>query len=349
LSYGLATITVHFLDDVIGRLLTASWLGQAGASAWPGWNLLFLVMALVMSGISGARAGIERASSGMLRRATPVLSVAGMLVCLLVLYAGFVWRSNSVRAQAASAGPAQPAATTAQAAAPPPAEEAPKAPDAAPTVARAPTDELARAVALGVEGLVPLAEQYPKDPAVLKPLVMAFASRSTSLADAMAVATRLFQAAPESTADPDLRFLIKRGAGLPGQTSKLAIEAMTSHMGSAGPDLLYELMLNDAKMSAQAQALLAQPAIRERGTPALAVAYDLRLAKTCSAKVPLLKRAAELGDERSIALLAPLATGSRKGCGRRKKDPCPPPCAEEAKKFNETISRIVARGGTTRH
>jgi hypothetical protein len=178
---------------------------------------------------------------------------------------------------------------------------------------------------------------------------MAYASRSTSVTDAMTVATRLFDAAPESTADPDLRFLIKRGAGLPGETSKIAIEAMTSHMGSAGPDLLFELMLNDAKMSKQAQALLAQPAIRDRGTPALAVAYDLRLARTCSAKVPLLKRAAELGDERSIAILAPLGTGTRKGCGKRKKDPCPPPCAEEAKKFNETISRIVARGATSRH
>jgi serine/threonine protein kinase len=353
LSYGLATITVRFLDDVMGRMFPATWLGQAVASAWPGWNLLFLVIALVMSGISGARAGIERASSGILRRVTPVLSIAGTLVCLLVLYAGFVWRSHSVQAEATRARQLPPVATTAPApapppsAAPPPAADAMKPPDApAVTVARAPTDELARAVALGVDGLVPLAEQYPKDPAVLKPLVMAFASRSTSLADAMAVATRLFQAAPESTADADLRFLIKRGAGLPGETAKIAIEAMTSHMGSAGPDLLYELMLNDAKLSQQAQALLAQPAIREKATPALAVAYELRLAKACSAKVPLLKRAAELGDERSIALLAPLATGSRKGCGRRRRDPCPPPCAEEAKKFNETISRIVARGGT---
>jgi hypothetical protein len=165
----------------------------------------------------------------------------------------------------------------------------------------------------------------------------------------MAVASRLFEAAPESTADQELRFLVKKAASVPGDASKLAFEAMTEHMGSAGPDLLYDLMLNDPKTTRQAQALLATQAVRQRATPALGVAYELRLATTCAAKVPLLNRVAELGDERSIALLAPLATGSKKGCGRRKKEPCPAPCAEQAKKFNEAISRIVARGGASKH
>jgi hypothetical protein len=182
----------------------------------------------------------------------------------------------------------------------------------------------------------------------LKPLVIAYASRSTGLADAMTVVTRLFDAAPETTADSDLRFLVKRGAATPGQTSKLAFDAITNHMGSAGPDVLYEMMLNDVKTSKQAQTLLASRSVRERASPALVVALELRAASSCAAKAPLLPRVAELGDERSIAILAPLATGSRKGCGKRKKEPCPPPCAEEAKKFNETISRIAARGGSRR-
>jgi serine/threonine protein kinase len=361
LSYGLAAIAVHFLDDVVGRMFTLSFLGHGAGQAWPGWNLLFLAIALVTSGVSGARIGIERQSSGILRRVTPVLSLAGALVCVLILYAGFLWRSHTPLAKTllhesalVSTADAPPAAASASA--PPRVDQPPEpaASTAAPaaasaSVAHAPTDQLARAVALGADGLMPLAEAYPKDPAVLKPLVMAFASRSMGLADAMSVATRLFDAAPEATADPDLRFLVKKAASVPGQTSKLAFEAMTNHMGSAGPDLLYELMLNDPKTSKQAQALLATSGVRQRATPALGVAYDLRLATTCSAKVPLLKSAAELGDDRSIALLAPLATGSKKGCGKKKKDACPPPCAEEAKKFNETISRIVARGGMTRY
>jgi serine/threonine-protein kinase len=363
LSYGLAAITVRFLDDVVGRMFTLPGLAHGTGQAWPGWNLLFLIIALVTSGVSGARIGIERTSSGVLRRVTPILSLAGAFVCLFILYAGFVWRSRSPEpklggheAARSEAAPASvPSATRSsepapvQSAAPDPTPSAaPLASSAQPPGAHAPTDELARAVALGTDGLVPLAEKYPKDPAVLKPLVIAFASRSTGLADAMTVATRLFDVAPEYTADPDLRFLVKKAAGMPGQTSKLAWDAMTDHMGSAGPDLLYELMLNDPKTTKQAQALLATMAIRQRATPALSVAYDLRLANSCAAKVPLLTRVAELGDDRSIALLAPLATGSKKGCGKRKKEACPAPCAEEAKKFNEAISRIVARGGASR-
>ncbi len=368
LSYGLAAITVRFLDDVIGRMFTLPGLAHAAGQAWPGWNLLFLIIALVTSGVTGARIGIERTSSGVLRRVTPILSLAGAFVCVFILYAGFVWRSHApepkvVRhdttpADAATPSAPDPSATPAATAAEPSAKPAPAtassatpppATSAAASDARAPTDELARAVALGPDGLAPLAEKYPKDPAVLKPLVIAYASRSSGLADAMSTATRLFDVAPEATADSDLRFLVKKAAGVPGPTSKLAWDAMTNHMGSAGPDLLYELMLNDTKTTKQAQALLATQAIRQRESPALAVAYDLRQASTCSAKVPLLTRVAELGDDRSIALLAPLATGSKKGCGKRKKEPCPAPCAEEAKKFNEAISRIVTRGGASRH
>jgi hypothetical protein len=229
----------------------------------------------------------------------------------------------------------------------PPSAGAPMPPPPPPP-ARAPSDELAAAVAKGADGLLPLAEKYPHDPAVLKPLVIAYASRSTGLADAMVVATRLFDAAPEQAADEDLRFLVKKAAGTPGETSKLAFAALTQHMGSAGPDLLYELMLNDPKTTQRARELLATPDVRGRASPALLVAYDLRLATTCSAKVPLLPRAAELGDERTISILSPLATGRPKGCGRRKREPCPPPCAEEAKRFNETLARIGARGAAAR-
>lgn len=367
LSYGLATLAVRFLDDVVARLVAVRFIGQDVVRGWPGWNLLYMVVALVMAGVTGARLGIERvASSGFARRAMPLLSFAGALVCVFVLYAGFVWRSDGVvervEAERAAAPPPAPPAADAPAVSPPKAETAPAtaappaapasalppAPAAAEPIVRAPAVELAQASAKGVDGLLPLAEKYPRDPAVLKPLVIAFASRSTGLADAMVIATRLFDVAPEQAADSDLRFLVKRAATTPGETQKLALEAMRSHMGSAGPDLLYELMLTEPKASRIAQDLLKTPAVRERTSPALAVAHDLRLAPTCSAKVPLLERAAELGDERSVAILAPLATGARKGCGRRKREACPPPCSEEAKRYQETIARINSRTGSMR-
>jgi serine/threonine protein kinase len=369
LTYGFAALLVRFFDDVLGRLSGSSFFESARGSGWPGWNLLFLVVALVMSGLTGARIGINRKSgSGILRRVTPILTLSGVFVSGLLLYAGFMWRAHEERTHAAQVkpvvapkplpppAPAKPDVAARLAALPKPTPPAPvTAPatsgapvPAPPPPARATSDELAAAVAKGVDGLLPLAEKYPHDPAVLKPLVIAFASRSTGLADAMVVATRLFDAAPEQAADEDLRFLVKKAAGTPGETSKLALAALTQHMGSAGPDLLYEMMLTDVKTSQQARELLASAPVRARASPALAVAYELRLASSCSAKVPLLPRAAELGDDRTLSILSPLATGARKGCGRRKREPCPPPCAEEAKRFNETIARIVARGAAAR-
>jgi hypothetical protein len=358
---------VRFFDDVLGRLVGSSFLESSRGSGWPGWNLLFLVVALVMGGLTGARIGINRKTgSGMLRRVTPILTLSGIFVSGLVLYAGLVWRAEDERIAAALVkpvvapkpapppAPAKPDVAARLAALPKPTLPAATlpassgAPVPAPPPARATSDELAAAVAKGADGLLPLAEKYPHDPAVLKPLVIAFASRSTGLADAMVVATRLFDAAPEQAADDDLRFLVKKAAGTPGETSKLAFGALTEHMGGAGPDLLYEMMLGDAKTSQQAREALASAPVRSRASPALAVAYELRLASTCSAKVPLLSRAAELGDERTISILSPLATGARRGCGRRKREPCPPPSAEEAKRFNETIARIVARGAAAR-
>jgi serine/threonine protein kinase len=369
LTYGFSALLVRFFDDVIGRLSGSSFFVSARGSGWPGWNLLFLVIALVMGGLTGARIGINRKSgSAILRRVTPILTLSGMFVAGLLLYAGFVWRAHEEHAQAAEVkpivapkpvpppAPVKPDVAARLAALPKPTPPAPVASSVTsgapvpvpPPPARATSDELTVAVAKGVDGLLPLAEKYPHDPAVLKPLVIAFASRSTGLADAMVVATRLFDAAPEQAADEDLRFLVKKAAGTPGETSKIALAALTEHMGSAGPDLLYEMMLSDTKTSQKARELLASEPVRARASPALAVAYELRLATSCSAKVPLLPRAAELGDDRSVSILSPLATGARRGCGRRRREPCPPPCAEEAKRFNETIARIVARGAAAR-
>jgi hypothetical protein len=321
---------------------------------------LFLLVALLMGGLTGLRHAIERRSpAGLVRRVTPLVTVAGTLVSALLLYAGTLWRAHDARTRtaattAAAEAPA-PAPTSEEAArlaalpaTPPPLPPSSPSSTAPPAPARATSDELALAVAKGVNGLLPLAERYPHDPEVLRPLVIAFASRSTGLADAMVVTTRLFDAAPERTADDELQFLVKKAAGSPGEASKLAFAALTDHMGTTGPDLLYELMLSDQKAGKRAKELLATPAVRAKAAPPLLVAYDLRMAAGCGAKTPFLARAAELGDERTLQVLAPLSTGAKKGCGKRKRDACPPPCPEEAKQFQQTIARIVERGVATR-
>ena len=174
-------------------------------------------------------------------------------------------------------------------------------------------------------------------------MMFAFASRATSIADAMTIAQKLVEAAPEETADPQLRYLVRKGAQTPGQAGKLAFQLMANGMGRSGPDLLYDLSLTAPKVRDRAEALLKTPEVRAKFSPELAIAYDLRHARSCEDKVPLLERAAQLGDERSLVLLSPLATKSKKGCGRWKRNPCPAPCAKQAKDYLVAIRAISTR------
>jgi hypothetical protein len=177
----------------------------------------------------------------------------------------------------------------------------------------------------------------------LKALLLAFASRANGLVDAMTFAKRLFAVAPQEAQDKDVRFLVKRAAATPGQASALAFPLMAESMGSAGPDLLYELTLTDARAAARADELLASESVRARATPALLIANDLRKAASCSARVPLLERAIEVGDERSAAILAPLGASTKKGCGKRKRLPCPAQCPAEAERYLDAVAKIRAR------
>ncbi len=358
-SYGTSALLVRFLDDVLSRFELSPLLGRAPGSAWAGWNGLFFVIALLAALLSDGRRRLVRAKENrLLRSVLPAILLAAIpIMTLVLLELGFIWRAGAQVQAAPESQPSAKAPAIASSAAPAPSaapsavpsilKEAPPGIDSEPPE-EAPDDELARATSAGVDGLLPLAERYPRDPAVLKPLVLAFASRATGLADAMAISKRLFAVAPAQITDPDLRFLVKKAASAPGEASKLAFELLTDHMGSTGPDLLYELYMTSPKTSKRAEELLQSPNVKKRSSPALAVAWELRNAASCQARVPLLERAAELGDERSALVLSPLSASSKRGCGKWKRSPCQPVCATEAPKFNEAIARISARLAATR-
>jgi serine/threonine-protein kinase len=361
-TYGLCAIGVRFLDDVVARFGVSPLLGHGGGAGWPGWNLLFFVIALSAGLIAGWRKRLSESDAGVVRvLVRPGLLVAMTAVPALVLYAGLLWRSGTAvpvspattvgPEKVAPAAPAPQASGDALPVAPrvpeTPGQERPN-PSANEVIERAPAQELAEAASKGVDGLLPLAERFPRDPAVLKPLVLAFASRATGLADAMAVTKRLLQVAPEESRDQDLRFLVKKGAASPGEASRLAFELMSTQMGSTGPDLLYELYIGSPKASKRAQELLELDAIKQKASPALLVAYDLRKTDSCAGRVKFLARAAELGDDRSVAVLAPLSVGSKKGCGKWKRQPCQPACPAEAPRYSETVARINSRLSQTR-
>jgi serine/threonine protein kinase len=360
-TYGLCAIGVRFLDDVVARFGVSPLLGRGGGAGWPGWNVLFFVIALSAGLIAGWRRRLSESDAGLVRLLVrPGLLLAMTLVPALVLYGGLLWRGAASAAVApavepepekiaSSASSAEPSSEPREASPSP--QGATPEPSAAPSsevIERAPAQELADAVGKGIDGLLPLAERFPRDPAVLKPLVLAFASRATGLADAMEITKRLLQVAPEEARDSDLRFLVKKAAVTPGEASRLAFELMSNQMGSIGPDLLYELYLGSPKASKRANELLESDAVKQKASPALLVALDLRKTDSCAGRVKFLTRAAQLGDERSVAVLAPLAASAKKGCGKWKKQPCPPACPAEAQRYNETVARINARLAQTR-
>lgn len=353
-AYGLATLGLRFADEVLSRFGVNPTFAPAPGLAWPGWSLVLPPVAALAAAVSLLRKRWDGPDTRRWVRhllGAPLLALTA-LACSTLLMMGANWRATathpiapepSVEGAATTQTPPDPGSAESDATpAGNPAREPAQPPASEPPTSRASDEALAAAIAKGIDGLLPLSEKHPQDPRVLEPLVMAFAARATSLADAMHTAKRLFAVAPERVTDNDLRFLVRRAATTPGDASKIAYELMTQHMGSAGPDLLYEL-LGTAKARERAEQLLATPEVRELATPALRVAYDLRTAKSCAARVPLLERASQLGDERAISILSPLSTGSKTGCGRWKRSPCQPTCAKEASEYLKTIQQISAR------
>jgi hypothetical protein len=80
---------------------------------------------------------------------------------------------------------------------------------------------------------------------------------------------------------------------------------LTGPAGAAGPDILFELVTTrgGSKAASISEELLKRDDIRARGTPALRIAWDLRAAPSCQAKVALFDRVKTDGDRRALTTL----------------------------------------------
>jgi serine/threonine-protein kinase len=342
ISYGATTLTLFVADDVLGRMALAPWLGHPLGAGFRGFNFVYFALAATWAVVTFV---LLRPMTKRRRVASWLLVAVTALSSLGLIYGGLRFRQGAnptaiaaptTTGVSATAPEARVADVTA-----PPKPQPSSSKDGA--IKRAPQDELAAAAIKGTAGLLPLLERYPEDPNVLRPLLYAFASRATGLGDAMTLAQRLLRVAPEETRDGDLRYLVRKATMASGETSKVAFSILTEQMGSAGADILYDLWLTEPKVAKQAEELLGTPKMQATFSPALSIAYDLRKAKTCAARLPLLDRAAGLGDRRSVALLSALSAGSKRGCGRWKRSPCPPACAEEARAYYQAVTKILER------
>jgi hypothetical protein len=353
-AYGLASLLVRFADDVMSRFVGQTILGIHSGVGWPGWNLIFACIGLLVSIAVVVRQRWWRPRRGLKSWLFgPVLTASVTVASLSLLLWGLGWRiqgthvplmlapeqdqDSSPEEKADRADHSRPAAS----------ESAGDEPVAGADHERAADDALAAAIAEGPDALKSLSRRYPDDPEVLRALVLAYASRANTLVEAVETAKRLLKVAPEQRRDSDIRYIISKAAQGKGKASEKAFSVLRDHMGSAGADLLYDLMLRKPTLASRAGAALILMRKRKQFSSALAIAYDLRYAPSCKSRLPLLARAEKLGDERSITVLAGLTRKSPK-CGKRKRALCKAQCEQEAKQFIKTIERITLRRQTAK-
>lgn len=208
---------------------------------------------------------------------------------------------------------------------------------------RASVEELSRAISQGTKGLTELTQKYPNDPGALRALAFDQASGSNGLVQAAETFKTLFRVDPSSVHNQDIQQIIVSMARSNGTAMHKAFELMANGMGHVGPDLLYRLSTSDRERRAQARTYLARSSVRQRFSPALQVTFDFQFAPSCNSREALLPRAAQFGDERTLALLNSYANNTKTGCGPKRTSPCRARCPEEAAKFEDTAKIISAR------
>lgn len=158
-----------------------------------------------------------------------------------------------------------------------------------------------------VAALEALSTRFPKEPRVWRKLAAAYDAKATE--PALKAVRRLFELDPASTTDVQMHRLIQRAAAGPTTTADMAFETMTSMMGKAGPDVLWELVVSQGTPSATSarawDLLLKDNAVRASASPALKVAIDLKSHNGCDRK-PYIAVAEKEGDKRSLNYLQQL-------------------------------------------
>ena len=351
IAYGAASIAIRFLDDFVSRFGTSPLFVRDPGLGWPGFTWVLPTVAALAAGITFLKRWATDGPSGAKRRAwlgAPLWTITLASITVVVTW-GLEWRARDLAHQQAVAAAlkkagTKSAASTRKVAVSPKGDVIEIVP---PPIRLATDQELAAAVAQGLEGLLPLSEKYPQDARVLEPLLLAFASRATGLADAMVTAERLITVAPEKKDSENLGVIVLRAAKTPGNASELALSLMTDQLGESGADLLYRLSKSNAKTAEKARQLLDSDAVQATMSPALRVLLELEDAETCEARLPFLERAAYLGDHRSASLLIPLAKGAKTGCGKWKNRPCPAQCAKQSKAYWAAVTEIQKRAGAS--
>lgn len=346
-----ATVASYGMLALLVRTLEAVWLRHASNVAWPGWDL---TLVLISAGVGLA---VYFAPAARTRLPAPTLTTletlpaavpasAAVMATVLLLAGTLALRGDDHVSTASNDATTEVAtgSTVTKAAADNGSEE-----DAGPPIdpdALAPADAVETARTQGSASIAALTERYPQDPSVHRALALAHASATPpDYLAAIASVQRAVALAPRLGSDTALRELIKAATLSTVDVRDAAAKLVTDHMGTSGLDLAFESVVANDAFASQAEQILADPKRRERATPALQVAWDLRQASSCDDKVALLDRAKRDGDQRSVDELNAVARGKSRGCGFLGSRACPPKCRKQAKAMRTAIADIESRLG----
>jgi serine/threonine-protein kinase len=164
-------------------------------------------------------------------------------------------------------------------------------------------------------------------------------------ADAMREAGLLVKADPSAAGDPKLLEDVRNAALGGGAAADQAFALLETSLGSAGPDILYDLvyttLANQYPAAAKrATRALASTEVRARFNPGLQVAMDLRAAGSCDKVKAILPRAQDTAGIRALAVLKGFLP--TRGCGFLATRDCWP-CLHKDGSLTKTIAAIEER------
>ncbi len=134
---------------------------------------------------------------------------------------------------------------------------------------------------------------------------------------------------------PAIMKLAQRSFIAPGESQTRMIVLLTSGLGSAGPDIMFELMVTagGSKAATYSTRTLKDEGVRSTATPGMRIAYDLRHAKGCDEAKKLFSRVIKDGDHRALRELKRLQS-----CRNNKR--C---CSGRDPDLKKTIAAVLAR------
>jgi serine/threonine-protein kinase len=187
-------------------------------------------------------------------------------------------------------------------------------------------EEIAAAVEL--DAAEALAKRYPGDVKTVANVARA-AFASKQLARGVQEVDAAAAKDPSIGSRPGIRAGLREAARSPASDETFVLLA-SPKLGADGPDVLYDLASSkdsSAEVQKRAEGLLAEQSVRDRASPALRVALDLRATArlatkpACEARNKLLPVAKERGDSRAVPFVKPLTVAS---CGYFHNKSCHP-------------------------